>query len=78
MFGSSTSWVSSPCTRKWKQECRYTKCFTLPPLYGLVQHNSHKLCPEPMGNPQGDDGSRVLFLYVEVVEYHVLRWRKAA
>jgi hypothetical protein len=31
-----------------------------------------------MGNPQGDDGSRVLFLYVEVVEYHVLRWRKAA
>ncbi|KAG8049544.1 hypothetical protein GUJ93_ZPchr0009g1373 [Zizania palustris] len=60
LLGSSHSpgpGVPSSRAWKWKQEDRYTKCFTLPPLYGLVQHNGHKLRPEPVRNPQGDDGS---------------------
>lgn len=51
---------------------------TLPPLYRLVQHDGHILGLEPVGDPQGDHGSRVLLLYVEVVEHHGLRQREAA
>lgn len=50
----------------------------LPPLYRLVEHDGHILGLKPMGDPQGDDGSRVLLLYVEVVQHHGLGQREAA
>ena len=51
---------------------------TLPPLYRLVEHDGHILGLETVGDPQGNHGSRVLLLYVEVVEHHGLGQREAA